>query len=84
MKQCLITFRSITPAQRGEGVLIKNGIPCSLQRTPRWMQEQGCGYSLKLPFKDVYQAARMLGENEIAYRKIYLQKDSGKWEELTL
>lgn len=84
MKQCLITFRSITPAQRGEGALGKNGIPCALQRTPRWMQEQGCGYSLKLPFTEIYRAATILTENEIAYRKIYLRKDSGKWEELVL
>ena len=84
MKWCLITFRSVTPAQRAERVCGEKGIVCTLQRTPRWMQEQGCGYSLKLPFKNAYQAARLLGENEIAYRKIYLQKDSGKWEELTL
>ena len=84
MKQCLITFRSITPAQRGEGVLMRLGVPCALQRTPRWMQEQGCGYSLKLSFQDVHRAVAVLEENEIAYRKLYLRKDTGKWEELAL
>ena len=58
MKYSLITFRSVTPAQRGERVLQRQGYSCSLQRTPRWMQEQGCGYSIR--FED---NAKKLVEN---------------------
>ena len=46
MKFYYITFRSVTFAQRGEKVLKKEGIRCTLLRTPRWMEEQGCGYAL--------------------------------------
>ena len=48
MRVYFITVRSVTFGQRAEKVLRKGGIFCSLQRTPRWMEEQGCGYCLRL------------------------------------
>ena len=48
MMDCFITFRSVTFAQRGESELKRVGISCNIQRTPRWMEEQGCGYSLRV------------------------------------
>jgi len=84
MKYCLITFRSVTPAQRGEGVLQRGGFSCSLRRTPRWMQEQGCGYSVRVRYQDAYRCVALLQENQIPYRKVYLLRDNGTAEELTL
>lgn len=75
MKDCLITFRSVTPAQRGEGVLRRGGYICSLQRTPRWMEEQGCGYSLRVRAADGKDCVALLRQNRIPFRKVYLQKD---------
>ena len=48
MKEYFVTFRSITFAQRGQQVMQDAGISAQLQRTPRWMEEKGCGYSLRL------------------------------------
>ena len=73
MKNCMITFRSVTPAQRGEGVLKRSGIPCTLGRTPKWMEQQGCGYSLRLNCRDTAAAVHALQQNNIAYRKVYTQ-----------
>ena len=84
MKKCVITFRSVTPAQRGEQVLIKNGYACTLGRTPRWMQEQGCGYSLHVACKDIPAAAAVLKAADVPYRKIYLYRESGRLEEMTV
>ena len=84
MKYCLITFRSVTPAQRGEQVLQRAGVECSLQRTPRWMQEQGCGYSLRVKFADSARCVALLRGGEISYRKIYLRSENGTIEELSL
>ena len=84
MNYCLVTFRSVTPAQRGEGLLRHKGISCILQRTPRWMEEQGCGYSLRLRQQDGEKAAALLRENQIPFRKIYLQRSGGAVEELAL
>ena len=84
MKKCVITFRSVTPAQRGEQVLMKNGYACSLGRTPRWMQEQGCGYSLRLSCGNVRAAAELLQGADVPFRKIYLYREGGHLEEMTV
>lgn len=77
----LITFRSVTPAQRGESLLRRHGVDCTLRRTPRWMEEKGCGYSLSV--KEGMGAVMLLRRHQIPFRKIYLQKD-GQTEEVEL
>ena len=42
MKNCIITFRSVTPAQRAEETLRRAGVECAVQRTPKWMEDKGC------------------------------------------
>ena len=66
-----ITFRSVTIAQRGEGILRKKGIPCQLLRTPRWMEEQGCGYCLRLRREEIEPVTQVLREGNIQFRKVY-------------
>ena len=78
MKHCMITFRSVTPAQRAEGLLRRAGIWCLLGRTPRYMEEQGCGYSLRVRQKDVSAAVQMLQENHITLRRVYGMQEDGK------
>ena len=84
MKYCLITFRSVTPAQRGEGILRKAGIDCTLGRTPRQMEEQGCGYSLRLRPMDASRGAMLLRQQQIPFRKVYLWMENGPLEELSV
>ena len=82
MKFCLITFRSVTPAQRAEAVLRREGMECTIQRTPRWMAEQGCGYSLRVRLADAYSAADLLRRKEVSFRKIYVPLEGGTYEEI--
>lgn len=77
-----ITFRSVTFAQRGEKLLTKHNFRVSLLRTPRWMEEQGCGYALKVWSRDLHRAVELLQENKIQLRRIYLQKEDGSLEEM--
>ncbi len=84
MKFCMITFRSVTPAQRGEGLLRRAGLDCNIQRTPRWMEEQGCGYSMRVRCQDVMPALEVLRANDVSFRKVYLRRENGKMEELAL
>ncbi len=84
MKFYYITFRSVTFAQRGEKLLNQKGIRCSLQRTPRWMEEQGCGYSLRLWTKDAASAVELLQSNMVPLRKVYVQNGNGTLEEVKL
>lgn len=84
MKLYYITFRSVTYAQRGEKILSGAGIRCSLQRTPRWMEEQGCGYAIRLWTKDVAPAVERLREEKIQMRRVYATRNDGQLEELRL
>ena len=84
MKFYYITFRSVTFAQRGEKVLKSSSIRCTLQRTPRWMEEQGCGYCLRLWTGDATPAVELLRRERVPMRKIYAQREDGHLEELTL
>lgn len=81
MDACMITFRSVTPAQRGEMILRRDGIAVSLQRTPRVLAEQGCGYSIRLHGSHLPKAVEILRQKGIAYQKTYRMRD-GKLEEV--
>ena len=80
----LITFRSVTFAQKGEGLLKRSGIECMLQRTPKELSERGCGYCLRLRAKDAMDAVELLRENQLTFGKIYSLSDSGRPEERSL
>lgn len=82
MKFYYITFRSVTYAQKGESVLLAAGIHCSLQRTPRWMEAQGCGYCLRLWTKEPDSALELLEEAGVPRRRIYRQRSDGQLEEM--
>lgn len=84
MRTCYITFRSVTLAQRGEGILHRSGVNCALLRTPRWMEEQGCGYCLRIRQQDVEQCIMLLQQNQLSFSKIYLRYEDGRVEEMTL
>lgn len=84
MKSCLITFRSVTPAQRAELVLRRAGIDCNMRRTPRWMEEQGCGYSLQLQCKDMPRAIELLRSRGIHYGKTYSKNGENSIQEIEL
>ena len=84
MRKCIITFRSVTPAQRAEEVLRRAGVECTLQRTPKWMEEKGCGYSLQMNCQDIMAAVQLLRQAGISYRKVYNLRESGAPEEMRL
>lgn len=80
----LITFRSVTYAQRGEKVLQNGRIPCRLQRTPKHLTERGCGYCLRLLEADAPKAVLLLHRERLPYEKIYALKEDGSTEERML
>jgi len=82
MDACLITFRSVTPAQRAESMLRREGISCTLSRTPRVLAEQGCGYSIRLHCGILQEAAEILRQKGIAYRKTYRIREGNPEEVL--
>lgn len=84
MRVYFITVRSVTFGQRAESVLRKNGVFCSLQRTPKWMEEQGCGYCLRLRTEDIRPAVQLLRSAGVPFRRVYVQRLDGEVEEVHL
>lgn len=84
METVFITFRSITAAQRGERILKEAQMRVTLQRTPRWMQERGCGYSLKLSGIIAAPAVELLRQKGGQFVKVYTQSGDSQVRELTL
>ena len=84
MRNCILTFRSVMPAQRAEEVLRRAGVDCTVQRTPKWMEEKGCGYSLRMNCRDIMTASVLLRQAGVQYRKAYSLGDDGVPEELHL
>lgn len=84
MRFYYITFRSVTFAQRGERLLDAAGYHCSLQRTPRWMEEQGCGYALRVWTEEIRPAVRLLEQERVPMKRLYIQKRDGQLEVIQL
>ena len=82
MGYAYITFRSVTHAQRAEGILGGAGIRCAMQRTPRWMEEQGCGYCLRLRQRELEWARELLLKDGIQYRRCYRVDERGELVEV--
>lgn len=82
MKTFFITFRSITHAQRCERLFGTEGITCHLRRTPRWMEERGCGYGVEAKLTELEQGLELLRRERVPFRKSYLFHCDGMVEEL--
>ena len=83
MFDSLITFRSITRAQRGAEVLIQSGIRCRLRRTPAALAEHGCGYVLEVSSAQLSGAVETLRRSELPFQRVYLVQD-GAYREMVL
>ena len=82
MKTYFLTFRSITQAQRAERAYGRAGMACTMRRTPRWMEERGCGYGVEVKCTDLGAALEVLRREKIPFRKSYLLHGDGVVEEL--
>ncbi len=82
MKTFFLTFRSITHAQRAERAFAQRGLRCFLRRTPRWMEERGCGYGVEVKCGQLQEGLAVLRQEKIPFRKSYLLHGDGVVEEL--
>ena len=81
MKSFFLTFRSITHAQRAERAFGRAGFMCTMRRTPRWMEERGCGYGVEIKCSSLRQGLEVLRQEKIPFRKSYLLHGDGVVEE---
>lgn len=84
MKQCYLTFRSVTAAQRGALALARNGLRAPLVRTPRAAALHGCGYSLIVPRRSGAAAADLLRRLGLPFDGLVCADGAGGWTEVTV
>lgn len=77
------TFRSVTLAQRGTRTLSKAGVWNTMVRTPKHLQQQGCGYCLRVHEAQLALARELLRQEEIRYHKLYIKQPDDSWQEVT-
>ena len=82
MKTIFLPFRSITQAQRAERAYAKMGMTCTMRRTPRWMEERGCGYGEEVKCPALHTGLEVLRREKLPFRKSYLLHPDGAVEEL--
>ncbi len=81
MYDVYFTFRSLTGAQRALRVLEQARIPAALQRTPKQLEQLGCGYAIRVNMQTARNAGRELLRGGAQYRKVYRRYAGGWWEE---
>ena len=84
MKNYLVTFQSVTYAQKGERVLRRWGIDSMLRRTPKTLTNRQCGYCLQIRSGDFPRALELLQENQVQFGKVYGMDHEGEFEELAV
>ncbi|MBQ7817893.1 MAG: DUF3343 domain-containing protein [Oscillospiraceae bacterium] len=84
MKNYLITFRSITYAQKGERIVKRGGIDCFLRRTPKALTNKTCGYCLQIRPEDLTRVLEQLKNAQVQFGKVYGLDYEGKFEELAV
>ena len=78
MKFYYITFRSVTFAQKGQGILSRAGIEAQLRRAPKEMSHRGCSYCLQLKTVEATaRASELLRQQGAAFEGIYQADDRG-------
>ena len=83
MSDYFFTFRSVTAAMKGSRALERAGIKSALSRTPKSLQQQGCGYSLRVRAEALRQAQEILIKEEARFHKIYRKDAKEQWLEVT-
>jgi hypothetical protein len=48
------------------------------------MEEQGCGYSLRVRCSDAHRCVELLRKGQVSFRKVYRMGNGGEMEELEL
>ncbi len=81
MTQYLISFRTLTQAQRAARLLERTGYTVTLRRIPANLSVSGCGYALTLRTR-VSEAAVLLKERGLWTGKLFRREDSGDFREV--
>ena len=82
MVSYLFICRSLTYAQRTAHVLERVGIPGSVQRSPKLISREGCGYCVRIPERRLADALTVLRREGTAPKQVFLQSADGEYSEV--
>lgn len=80
----LILCRSLTYAQRTVRVLERADIRCNIKRTPRNLSNDGCGYCVTFKNYSIDRVLRILGEEDLPPKQVYMKQTDGSYSEVVL
>ena len=78
----LILCRSLTYAQRTAQVLERVGIAGSIQRAPRVISKEGCGYCVRVAERRLTDALTVLRREGMSPKQVFLQTAEGEYSEV--
>lgn len=78
----LIICRSLTYAQRTAQVLERVGIPGWVQRSPKLISKEGCGYCVRIPERRLTDALTVLRREGMSPKQVFLQTAEGEYSEV--
>ena len=76
----LLSFRSLTYAQRAARILERAGITGTVSRVPKAAAARGCAYCVAVPARYRDRAVAVLTGAHLAPERVLLRRDDGSWE----
>lgn len=68
---CVISFKTLTAAQRAKGVLSTHGIYAVVGSLDPNLTKRGCSYALSIPSDLCGKAVKILDSRNIAYGSVF-------------
>ena len=84
MDNYMLTYRSLTYAQKASRIIERAGISVAIVRTPQEVSNEGCGYALKVREKDIKRIIWILNKESTLPRKVYKVFPDGYLEEVSV
>ncbi len=78
--QYLLTYRSLTYAQRAARILERAGVTGSLTKVPKDASARGCAYCVAVPARHRDRAVAVLTGAGLAPERVLLRRPDGSWE----
>ena len=79
--QYLITFKTLTQAQRAARLLERAGYTVSIRRAPADLSHSGCGYAITLR-KSAYEAVELLKNSGLWTGKLFRREGAEAFREV--
>ncbi len=77
----LITFRSLTHAQRSARLLERRGMTATVVKAPQGLSNSGCAYAVTLRGRPE-EALALLRKNNMRLGRLFRRGADGAWEEV--